>query len=126
MRDGRRVLRRNILRERSVARRVIGRENAGGYGQRRLEEGLEKVLERARVGCRGGKLRPGRGSREVDTQFAATAHTRSVFVVPGRCVMVVCPVLDGRLVEGGLLQGGVHTSQPSERRNGLGDDHDQR
>jgi hypothetical protein len=78
MRDGRRVLRRNILRERSVARRVIERENAGGYGQRRLEEGLEKVLERARV----GKLRPERGWREADIRIAATAHTRSVFVVP--------------------------------------------
>jgi hypothetical protein len=81
MRDGRRVLRRNIRRERSVARRVIERENAGGYGQRRLE-GLEKVLQRARVGCRGGKLRPERGWREADIRIAATAHTRSVFVVP--------------------------------------------
>ena len=82
MRDGRRVLRRNIRRERSVARRVIERENAGGYGQRRLEEGLEKVLQRARVGCRGGKLRPERGWREANIRIAATAHTRSVFVVP--------------------------------------------
>jgi hypothetical protein len=50
----------------------------------------------------------------------------SGFVVPGRCVMVVFAVIDGRLVEGGLLQGGVRTPQPSERCKGLGDDHDQR
>jgi hypothetical protein len=40
--------------------------------------------------------------------------------------MVVFPVFDGRLVQGGLLQGGVGATQPSERRNGLGDDQDQR
>jgi hypothetical protein len=50
-----------------------------------------------------------------------------VLVVSGRtAVMVVFPVLDGRLVEGGLLQGDVGAIQPSERRNGLGEDHDQR
>jgi hypothetical protein len=49
-----------------------------------------------------------------------------VVVVLQCAVMVVIPVLDGRLVEGGLLQGGVGVTQPSEGRNWLGDDHDQR
>jgi hypothetical protein len=49
-----------------------------------------------------------------------------VVVVHQCAVMVVIPVLDGRLVEGSLLQGGVGAAQPSERRNWLGNDHDQR
>jgi hypothetical protein len=49
-----------------------------------------------------------------------------VVVVLQCAVMVVISVLDGRLVEGGLLQGGVGATQPSERRNGLGEDHEQR
>jgi hypothetical protein len=124
VRHGWRVLRRNVLRKRSGARWVIGPEDAGGYTQRHLE----KVLEGARVGCCGGELRRERGSREADVRLAATALTsRSVFVVPGRtAVMVVFPVFDGRLVEGGLLQGDVGPTQPSERRNWLGDDQDQR
>jgi hypothetical protein len=126
MRDGGRVLRRNILRDQSGARQVIGRESAWGNGQRRLEERLEKVLERAHVGCRGGKLLLERGSREADIRLAASALTGSVFVVPGRSVMVVFSVLDGRLVEGGLRQGDVRAPQPSDRRDGLGEDHDQR
>jgi len=40
--------------------------------------------------------------------------------------MVIVPVGDGRLVEGRLLQGGVHPSEPSQRRNWLGDDNEQR
>jgi hypothetical protein len=65
VRDGWRVLRRNVLRKRSGARSVIGRENTAGFGQRYLEKRLEQVLERARVGCRGGELRPEYGSGEV-------------------------------------------------------------
>jgi hypothetical protein len=49
-----------------------------------------------------------------------------VLVVLQCAVMVVVPVGDGRLVEGGLLQGGVHPTEPSQRCNGLGDDNDQR
>jgi hypothetical protein len=40
----------------------------------------------------------------------------------GCAVMVIVPVGDSRLVEGRLLQGGVHPTEPSQRRNGLGDD----
>jgi hypothetical protein len=49
-----------------------------------------------------------------------------VFVLAQRAVMVVVPVLDGRLVDGGLLQGCVRPTEPSQRRDGLGDDHKQR
>jgi hypothetical protein len=50
-----------------------------------------------------------------------------VFVLAGHtAVMVVIPVLDGRLMEGGLLQGSVHPIDPSQRRNGLRDDKAQR
>jgi hypothetical protein len=49
-----------------------------------------------------------------------------VLVVLQCAVMVIVPVGDGRLVEGGLIQGGVHPTEPSQRRNGLRDDHDQR
>jgi hypothetical protein len=41
-------------------------------------------------------------------------------------VMVVVPVGDGRLMKGGLLQGGVHPTKPGQRCNGLRDDNDQR
>jgi hypothetical protein len=40
--------------------------------------------------------------------------------------MVVFPILDGRFVEGGLLQGGMHPIQPGQGRNGLGEYHHQR
>ena len=40
--------------------------------------------------------------------------------------MVVVPMLDGRLMKGCLLQGGVHPPEPSQRRNGLRDDNQQR
>jgi hypothetical protein len=49
-----------------------------------------------------------------------------VLVVLQCAVMVVFPVLDGRLVESGLLQGGVHPTEPSQRRDGLGGDNEQR
>jgi hypothetical protein len=41
-------------------------------------------------------------------------------------VMVVVPMLDGRLMKGCLIQGGVHPTEPSQRRNGLRDDNQQR
>jgi hypothetical protein len=41
-------------------------------------------------------------------------------------VMVVVPVGYGRLVEGGLLQGGVHPTEPSQGRNRLRDNNEQR
>jgi hypothetical protein len=41
-------------------------------------------------------------------------------------VMVVAPVGDGRFMKGSLLQGGVHPTEPSQRRNGLRDDNAQR
>jgi hypothetical protein len=49
-----------------------------------------------------------------------------VFVVLQCAVMVVVPVGDGRFMKGGLLQGGVHPTEPSQRRNGLRDDNEQR
>ena len=125
MRDGWRVLRRNVLRKRRGARWVAGRENTGGYGQRHLEKRLEKVYERARVGCRGGELRPEYGSGEVDIRLVVCV-LGLVVVVLQCAVMVVIPVLDGRLVEGGLLQGGVHPIEPSQSRNRLRDDKAQR
>jgi hypothetical protein len=122
--DGWRVLRGNVLYKRSEAQSVMGPENAGGYGQRHLEKRLEKVLERARVGCRGGELRPEYGSGEVDIRLVVCVLVLVVVVL--QCsVMVVISVLDGRLVEGGLLQGGVCTTEPSQRRNGLRDDNAQ-
>jgi hypothetical protein len=119
------VLKRNVLRKRSEAQSVIGPENTEGYGQRHLEERLEKVLERVRVGCRRGELRPEYGSGEVDIHLGVCVL--GLVVVMHQCaVMVVISVLDGRLVEGGLLQGGVGATQPSEGRNWLGNNHDQR
>jgi hypothetical protein len=119
-----RVLRGNVLCKRSRARRVIGPENAGGYGQRYLEKRLEKVLERAHVGCRRGELRPEYGSGEVDIRLVVCV-LGLVVVVLQCAVMVIVPLLDGRLVEGGLLQGGVCPTEPSQRRNGLRDDNAQ-
>jgi hypothetical protein len=119
------VLRGNVLRKRSKAQWVIGRENTGGYAQRHLEKRLEKILERARVGCRGGELQPECGSGEVDIRLIVCV-LGLVLMVLQCAVMVVIPVLDGRFMKGSLLQGGVCATQPSERRNWLGDDHDQR
>jgi hypothetical protein len=41
-------------------------------------------------------------------------------------MVVGVPVLDGRLVEGGLLRGGVRPTEPRQGRDGLRDDHEQR
>lgn len=71
------------------------------------------------------ELEPELGLRELDVRRAATSPAGSVFVVPGCSVMVVFPVLDGRFVEGSLLQGNVRAPQPGERCDRLGDDHDQ-
>ena len=79
-------------------------------------------MERSRVGCRGGDLRPEYGSGEVDIRLVVSLHGG---VLPC-AVMVVVPVGYGCLVEGGLLQGGVHPTEPSQRRSGLRDDNDQR
>ena len=49
-----------------------------------------------------------------------------VFVVLGAAVMVMMPAFDCRFVGGGLLQGRVRPAQPVERRDGLGEDHEQR
>jgi hypothetical protein len=89
------------------------RENIGGYSQLHQEKRLEKVLERARVGCRGGDLRPEYGSGEVDIRLVVCV-LGLVLVVLQSAVRVVISVFDGRLVEGGLLQGGVGATQPSE------------
>jgi hypothetical protein len=82
-------------------------------------------LERARVGCRVDELRPEYGSGEVDIRLVVCVVGLGLVVLQ-YAVMMVIPVLDGRLVEGSLLQGGVGPTQPSERRNWLGDDQDQR
>ncbi len=68
--------------------------------------------------------RPKHGLRDPGLCLASTT-TRSVFVVLKCAVMVVVPVLGCHFVEGGLLDGGVRSSQPGECRDGLGEDHDQ-
>ena len=79
-------------------------------------------MKRASVGCRGGELRAEYGSGEVDIRLVV-----SVLGLVLHCaVMVVVPVGDGRLMKGGLLQGGVHPTEPGQRCNGLRDDNDQR
>ena len=82
-------------------------------------------MKRARVGYRGGELRPDYGSGEVDIRVVVSV-LGLVLVVLQCAVMVIVPVGDGRLVEGGLLQGGVRPTEPSQRRNGLRDDNEQR
>jgi hypothetical protein len=82
-------------------------------------------LKKTRVGCRGGEVLPGYGSGEVDICFVVCVH--GLMLVVGQCaVMVVVPVGDGRFMKGGLIQGGVHPPEPSQRRNGLRDDNQQR
>ena len=61
----------------------------------------------------------------MDIRFVVFVHGL-VLVVLQCAVMVVVPVLDGRLMKGGLIQGGVHPPEPSQRRNGLRDDNQQR
>jgi hypothetical protein len=82
-------------------------------------------LKSAGVGCRGGELRTEYGSGEVDICLVISV-LGLVLVVLQWAVMVVVPVGDGRLVEGGLIQSGVHPTEPSQRRNGLRDDNEQR
>jgi len=82
-------------------------------------------LKRARVGYGGNKLRPEYGSGEVGIRGVVFA-LGLVLVVLQCAVMVIVPVGDGRLVEGGLLQGGMHPTEPSQRREGLRDDNEQR
>ena len=78
-------------------------------------------MKRAGVWCRRGELRPEYGSGEVDIRLVV-----SVLGLLQCAVMVVVPVGDGRLMKGGLLQGGVHPTKPGQRCNGLRDDNDQR
>ena len=78
-------------------------------------------MKRAGVWCCRGELRPEYGSGEVDIRLVV-----SVLGLLQCAVMVVVPVGDGRLMKGGLLQGGVHPTEPGQRCNGLRDDNDQR
>ena len=121
MRDGGRVLGGNDPRGRSVAWRAVGHGGFGSYGQRRLEE----VLEGLRMRRGRGELGPGRDLRKSGVRLTVSSRG-FVLVVPGCAVMVVFPILDGRFVEGGLLQGGMHPIQPGQGRNGLGEYHHQR
>jgi hypothetical protein len=73
--------------------------------------------------CRGID-RPKHGLREPGLCLASTV-TRSVFVVLKCAVMVEVPVFGCHFVEGGLLDGGMRSSQPGECRDGLGEEHDQ-
>jgi hypothetical protein len=82
-------------------------------------------LKRAGVWCRGGELRPEYASGEVDIRIVVSV-LGLVLVVLQCAVMVVVPVGDGRLMKGGLIQGGVHPTEPGQRCNGLRDDNDQR
>jgi hypothetical protein len=82
-------------------------------------------LKRARVGYGGNKLRPEYGSGEVGIR-GVVFELALVLVVLQCAVMVIVPLDDGRLVEGGLLQGGMHPSEPSQRREGLRDNYEQR
>jgi hypothetical protein len=87
--------------------------------------GLEKALKRARVGCRGDELLTEYGSGEVDIGVVVCV-LGLVLVVVQCAVMVVVSVGDGRLVEGGLIGGGMHPTELSQRRNELRDDNEQR
>jgi hypothetical protein len=78
-------------------------------------------LKRARVGCGRGELRPEYRWGEVGIRLVV-----SVLVVLQCAVMVIVPVGDGRFMKGGLIQGGVHPTEPSQIRNGLRDDNDKR
>jgi hypothetical protein len=78
-------------------------------------------MKSARVGCRGDELRPEYGSEEANIGVVVF-----VLVVFQCAVMVVVSVGDGGLVEGCLIRGGMHPTEPSQRRNGLRDDNEQR
>jgi hypothetical protein len=78
-------------------------------------------LNRARVGGGGNEPRPEYCPGEVD--IPGVVSVLGLVLVVFQCaVMVIVPVGDGRLVEGRLLQGGVHPFEPGQRRNGLRDD----
>ena len=79
-------------------------------------------MKRAGVWCRRGELRPEYGSGDVDIRLVVSV----LGLVLQFAVMVVVPVGDGRLMKGGLLQGGVHPTKPGQRCNGLREDNDQR
>ena len=79
----------------------------------------------AGVWCRRCELRPEYGSGEVDIRLVVSV-LGLVFRLLQCAVMVVVPLGDGRLMKGGLLQGGVHPTKPGQRCNGLRDDNDQR
>jgi hypothetical protein len=81
-------------------------------------------LEEACVGRRGGVLRAVCGSKEVDIGLIPLSGL--VFVLAQSTVMVVVSMLDGCLVDGGLLQGSVRPTEPSQRRDGLGEYYEQR
>lgn len=49
-----------------------------------------------------------------------------MLVLDQRAVVVVVSLLDGSSVDCGLLQGGVRPTEPRQRRDGLGDDYEQR
>ena len=87
MEDGRRVLGREALRERYAAWRFDGRGRVWRRDQHGLEQGLEKVLEWARVGRRGGELGPDCGWKEVGIRLVLTPRG-FMRVVPRRAVMV--------------------------------------
>ena len=81
-------------------------------------------MEGPRMSRGRGIDRPKRGPRELTIRLVSTA-TRWVFMVLEYTVVVVMPMLDGLFVEGGLLDGGMCSPQPSEGRNRLSEDHDQ-
>jgi len=123
--DGGRVLGRKVLHEQGGARRFAGRGRVRRHDQHSLEQGLEKVLERARVGCRGSELGPECRWREVGIRLVVTPRVL-IRVVPRLSVVVGIPVPHGRFVEGGLLRGGVRPTEPRQKRDRLCDDHEQR
>jgi hypothetical protein len=105
------VLGREVRRKRGAERSLAGRGRVRRHDQHRLEQGLEKILKGARVGGRGGEPRVVCGPKEVGIRFVPLGGL--VFLLDQRAVMVVVSVPDGRLVDGGLLEGGVHPTQPS-------------
>ena len=109
MRDGGRVLEGNDPRERSVSWRAVGHGGFESYGQCHLEE----VSEGLRMGHGRGELGPGRDLRKSGVRLTVSSRG-FVRVVPGCAVMVVFPIVDGRFVEGGVLQGGMHPIQPDQ------------
>jgi hypothetical protein len=60
-----------------------------------------------------GELGPGRDLRKSGVRLHVSSRG-FVLVVPGCAVMMVFLILDGRFVEGGLLQGSMHPIQPDQ------------